>query len=276
MFVGNRLIEAGRAELVGQYEGQTVARTRAFLLNNLDRGVIFVDEAYAITPWQNGSPESYGSEATTAMVEFMTRYAGLYCIIVAGYETEMVRYFLPTNDGLARRFPNKFVLNHMSAEDLVLVFKRTLLLVQGLDVPDGRSAPLDSDAYFDDDAWGYLRDLVHLCTQGEHLHREEYDDATRTTYARVRTFVPTFEHLYRLFENQAGSMTNLADEGITVLMKTVSYQEVVASRRAGGRLIPTPQPRRVMRDIVVQRIFNSALTDTQAYLRQLAQVDSML
>ena len=28
MFVGNRLIQAGRAELVGQYEGQTVARTR--------------------------------------------------------------------------------------------------------------------------------------------------------------------------------------------------------------------------------------------------------
>ena len=52
MFVGDRLVEAGRAELVGQYEGQTVARTRSFLISNLDNGVIFIDEAYAITPWQ--------------------------------------------------------------------------------------------------------------------------------------------------------------------------------------------------------------------------------
>ena len=119
MFVGNNLVEAGRADLVGQYEGQTVARTRNFLLSNLDNGVIFVDEAYSITPWQNGKPEGYGSEAATAMVEFMTRYKGLYCIITAGYEKEMTRYFLATNEGLDRRFPYKFILRDMSPGELV-------------------------------------------------------------------------------------------------------------------------------------------------------------
>ena len=166
IFVGDRLITAGRAELVGQYEGQTVTKTRDFLTSNLDAGVIFIDEAYAITPWQNGKPEGYGSEAATAMVEFMTRYAGLYCIIVAGYEREMTRYFLPCNDGLSRRFPNKYVLNAMSADDLVHVFARALLTAQGRYVPHGRATQLESYDYFDDESWQYLRKIVDECLQG--------------------------------------------------------------------------------------------------------------
>ena len=50
---------------MGQYMGETVTKTRNFLVNNLDNGVIFIDEAYAITPWEDGKPESYGTEATT-------------------------------------------------------------------------------------------------------------------------------------------------------------------------------------------------------------------
>ena len=44
IFVGNNLILAGRGELVGQYMGETVTKTRQFLTNNLDNGVIFIDE----------------------------------------------------------------------------------------------------------------------------------------------------------------------------------------------------------------------------------------
>ena len=135
MFVDDKVVDAGRAEFVGEYEGQTVARTRAFLVSNLDRGVVFIDEAYAITPWQDGKPEGYGSEAATAMVEFMTRYPGLYCIIVAGYEKEMTRYFLTSNEGMSRRFPNKFVLRDMSADDLLTVFKRALLKARACRCP---------------------------------------------------------------------------------------------------------------------------------------------
>ena len=188
IFVGDQLIEAGRAELVGQYEGQTVARTRNFLVSNLDRGVILIDEAYAITPWQNGKPEGYGSEAATAMVEFMSRYAGLYCIIVAGYETQMVRYFLPTNEGLSRRFPNKYVLNDMSVTELIEVFKRALLRSQGLRVPDGGNVRLESSDYFDADAWRYLHNLIEICTSGTTECTEEYDAATRKTYYNVPSF----------------------------------------------------------------------------------------
>ena len=38
MFVDDRVVTAGRAEFVAEYEGQTVAKTRHFLTSNLDSG----------------------------------------------------------------------------------------------------------------------------------------------------------------------------------------------------------------------------------------------
>lgn len=278
IFVGNRLVVAGRAELVGQYEGQTVARTRNFLTSNLDNGVVFIDEAYAITPWQNGKPEGYGAEAATAMVEFMTRYPGLYCIIVAGYEKEMRRYFLPANEGLSRRFPNKYVLRDMSADDLVDVFKRALLRAQGLPEPAGRGVALESTSYFTADAWDYLTNLIRQCTHGEVELVDEFDAATRREYARVRVFRPTWDYLYPLFENQAGSMTNLADEAVGVLMATISYDQVMAAQRKHNVVRPnvSRQSRDVMRAVVVQTILKTALSEAEAVLAQLERVESLL
>jgi hypothetical protein len=276
MFVGNRLIQAGRAELVGQYEGQTVARTRNFLTSNLDNGVIFIDEAYAITPWQDGKPEGYGSEAATAMVEFMTRYPGLYCIITAGYEKEMTRYFLPTNEGLSRRFPYKFVLHDMTANGMVTVFQRSMMKIQGLPVPNGRGATLESEGYFTPGAYMYLKDLIEVCTQGRVVYQTEEDPATRQTYRRVRTFEPRWELLYDIFKNQAGSMTLLADEAVTALMTTVTFADVIAAYEAAGSAMRprfSAQSDAVMRAIVTQRINNSALSESEEFLLQLRQVE---
>ena len=278
IFVGCKLVEAGRAELVGQYEGQTVAKTRSFLTNNLDNGVILIDEAYAITPWQDGKPEGYGSEAATAMVEFMTRYPGLYCIIVAGYEKQMVRYFLPTNDGLSRRFPNKYVLNDMDTDGLVRVFKKSLLHAQGLPVPVGMDTHISSSDYFTNAAWKYLHNLIDTCTKGGVVYKEEYDQATRRTYRRVGTFTPMWDHMYTIFENQAGSMTNLADEAITVLMCTISFQEVMDAHKKVGNVRPpiAMQPLEVMRTIITQSIMKSSFSNSPLFLAQLQQVESLI
>ena len=278
MFVGDKVTEAGRAEFVGEYEGQTVARTRNFLVSRLDRGVVFVDEAYALTQWSNGKPEGYGSEAVTAMVEFMTKYKGLYCLITAGYEKEMTRYFLPTNQGLTRRFPYRFVLRDLSADDLLYVFKRTLLTEQGKEVPIGRASFLESENYFTPEAWDYLRSLVDECTSGvAEYDAEEYDAGTNRKYKNVRRFVPTYPLMYTIFENQAGSMTNLAEEAVTVLMRTVTFKDTLAvAQRTGGVVTNVEiktQDESVMRDIVVQRILNSALSEADDYLDELEQVE---
>lgn len=276
IFVGNRLVVAGRAEMIGQYEGQTVHRTRDFLINNLDNGVVFIDEAYAVTPWHGGKPEGYGSEAATALVEFMTRYTGLYCIVVAGYEKEMRRYFLETNDGLSRRFPNKFALADMNADEMVHVFKRALVRAQGLEDDQLPSV----EKYFTSDAWEYLTKLTHTCTRGTVSYIEEHDDATRRTYDAVRKFTPTWEYMYKLFENQAGSMTLLADEALGVLMDTITFQEIihVVKKHHGASYTPAfkQQARGTMREIVVRTILKSVFTGTHLYLDQLATVESLI
>jgi DNA replication protein DnaC len=274
IFVGNRRIDAGRAELIAQYEGQTVAKTRNFLTRHLDDGVIFIDEAYAITPWQNGKPEGYGTEAVTAMVEFMTRYTGLYCIIVAGYERQMTRYFLATNEGLSRRFPNKFVLRHMDATSLVTVFKRALLSGQGIPVPLGSGVALRSDDYFDAKAWRWLKKVIELCTDGIYQTADEYDGATCRTYPQVRHFVPAWPRLYTLFETQAGAMVNLADEALSVLMTTIRYEDVIAVLDAAVGI--TTQSVDVLRTVIVQRILHTTLSESDLYLDEFTRLELVM
>lgn len=279
MFVGDNVAEAGRAEFVGEYEGQTVARTRNFLVSNLDRGVIFVDEAYALTQWNKGKPEGYGSEAITAMVEFMTKYKGLYCIIVAGYEKEMSRYFLPTNPGLTRRFPYRFVLQDLDSANLLRAFQKHILKEQGAELPKDYTAEYASKQYFTQDAWDYLSTLAERCTQGKVAYLdEEYDSSTNKTYYNVRQFVPTYPLMYTLFENQAGSMTNLAEEAILVLMRTVSFKDTITYRKKPISILPPirQQDRKVMQAIIRQRIYNSALSQAAEFLEELALVEATI
>jgi SpoVK/Ycf46/Vps4 family AAA+-type ATPase len=276
MFVSGSVVEAGRAELVGQYEGQTVARTQNFLVSNLDNGITFIDEAYAITPWDKGKPEGYGSEAATAMVEFMTKYPGLYCIIVAGYEKQMVRYFLGSNEGLPRRFSYKFVLRDFSMEDLVVVFKRKLLEIQGIPIPDGKRVTLASERYFTSEAWGYLRQVVQESLKGGYLLQDEYDEATRKSYKNVKTFLPQYEYMHALFENQAGSMSLLADEAVTVLMTTLSYDDVYSMQRKmgiGARPEFRTQGLPVMKRIVRERITTMALSNRDEFISELEAIE---
>ena len=284
MFVGNNLVQAGRGELVGQYMGETVTKTRQFLMGNLDNGVIFIDEAYAITPWEDGKPESYGTEAATAMVEFMTRFPGMYCIITAGYEKEMVRYFLPSNEGLSRRFPNKFILRTLSPGEMVDIFKRQLMRAQGVDKDFSQKSsdlPTTNDEiihYFTDTAYEYLQRVIDVSTQGDDTYSDEYDPCTRRSYRRVRTFTPSWEHMFRVFEHSAGSMSNLADEAITVLYTTITFRDVIMCQKRKGRNarpVIRKQGVDIMRRVIVQRIRNMALSDAPLIIKQLAQVEQL-
>lgn len=279
MFVDNRVVLAGRAELVAEYEGQTVAKTNHFLVSNLDSGVIFIDEAYGITQWNDGKPESYGTEAVTAMVEFMSRYKGLYCIILAGYEKEIQRYFLSTNPGLTRRFPFRFVLHDLSPNRLTQIFKRTLLTEQGYTVDPGEGEEIESHSYFTEEAWMYLTQIVAFSTSGRvDTIPEEYDSGTRQIYKNVTRFLPSYPHMNQLFMNQAGSMTNLAEECITVLVSKVPLSDPRGCRNysLGKYTLPRMNGVSVMKRVVRQRILNSSMSAVPLYMRELEFMEGEL
>jgi hypothetical protein len=108
-----------RADLVASYSGQTAIKTKTLLFETLE-GILFLDEAYQT----GGYPtvDQYGMEALTEIVNFLDKYIGLSVMIVAGYEKEMQECFFARNEGLRRRFPNKFMLKEFGFLQLLQVF----------------------------------------------------------------------------------------------------------------------------------------------------------
>ncbi|MCR4854472.1 MAG: AAA family ATPase [Prevotella sp.] len=98
------LVETDRSGLVGQYVGQTAPRVNAVCDSALN-GVLFIDEAYAIT--QSESSSDYGAEAVATLLKRMEDDRDKLVVIVAGYTKEM-KQFIAANPGLQSRF-NKYI-----------------------------------------------------------------------------------------------------------------------------------------------------------------------
>lgn len=94
------LIEAERADLVGEYIGHTAQKTRD-LVKKAQGGILFIDEAYSLG---RGGEKDFGKEAIDTLVKHMEDKQHEFILILAGYSREM-DYFLTLNPGLHSRFP---------------------------------------------------------------------------------------------------------------------------------------------------------------------------
>ena len=94
------LIEAERADLVGEYIGHTAQKTRD-LIKKAIGGILFIDEAYSLG---RGGEKDFGKEAIDTLVKHMEDKQHEFILILAGYSREM-DYFLTLNPGLESRFP---------------------------------------------------------------------------------------------------------------------------------------------------------------------------
>ncbi|TDB87364.1 AAA family ATPase [Actinomadura sp. KC216] len=114
------LVEVTRADLVAEFIGQTAPRVRSAVERALG-GVLFVDEAYALTS-AGGDRRDFGHEAVAELLRLMEEHRGDLVVIVAGYEAEMER-FLDANPGLKSRFPKVLRFPDYSADELVTIFE---------------------------------------------------------------------------------------------------------------------------------------------------------
>lgn len=94
------LIEAERADLVGEYIGHTAQKTRD-LIKKAMGGILFIDEAYSLA---RGGEKDFGKEAIDTLVKHMEDKQHEFVLILAGYPREM-DHFLSLNPGLQSRFP---------------------------------------------------------------------------------------------------------------------------------------------------------------------------
>jgi len=114
------LVETDRSGLVAGYVGQTAPRVRE-VAERARGGVLFIDEAYALTS-RKGEGD-FGGEAVDTLLKMMEDHRDDLIVIAAGYEDRMAD-FLSSNPGLQSRF-NKFVrFPDYSAEELVEILRR--------------------------------------------------------------------------------------------------------------------------------------------------------
>ncbi|MCW2888695.1 MAG: ATPase central domain protein [Streptosporangiaceae bacterium] len=96
------VVEAQRADLVGEYLGATALKTNR-LVDTALGGVLFIDEAYGLVNAGEGQPDRFGNEAVQTLLKRAEDDRDNLVIIMAGYEQQMEE-FLDSNPGLASRF----------------------------------------------------------------------------------------------------------------------------------------------------------------------------
>jgi Holliday junction resolvasome RuvABC ATP-dependent DNA helicase subunit len=114
------LIEVARVDLVGEHIGSTAIRTQE-AFDRARGGVLFIDEAYALSP-EDGARD-FGREAIDTLVKLMEDHRDEVVVIVAGYTSEMER-FLSSNPGVASRFSRTVTFPDYSAEELLEITSR--------------------------------------------------------------------------------------------------------------------------------------------------------
>ncbi len=109
------LVEADGGDLIAGYVGQTSLKTKE-LIQSAMGGILFIDEAYAITENSQGNND-FGKKAIAALIKEMEDHRGEFGLIVAGY-TDNMKHFLETNPGMKSRFDRTFHFLDFTEDEL--------------------------------------------------------------------------------------------------------------------------------------------------------------
>jgi len=116
------IIKGNRANLIGQWVGETTIKTEKVLKQALG-GVLFIDEAYQLGHAADGNRCPFAYECINSITQFIADHKGRITIILAGYKKDVQENLFAQNQGLDRRFPWKYTLEPNSPEDLVQIFE---------------------------------------------------------------------------------------------------------------------------------------------------------
>jgi SpoVK/Ycf46/Vps4 family AAA+-type ATPase len=120
------VVEADGSSLIAGFVGQTSLKTKE-LIKNAMGGVLFIDEAYAITEGgSNNGGDNFGKKAIAALIKEMEDHRGEFSVIVAGY-TQNMKQFVETNPGIKSRFDKTFHFEDFTEQELWTITENMFL-----------------------------------------------------------------------------------------------------------------------------------------------------
>lgn len=111
-----KMVEAKRADFVGEHLGSTAIKTNKLIDGAMD-GVLFIDEAYTLIQTGLSGGDAFGREAVDTLLARMENDRDRLIVIIAGYDGEIDR-LLAANDGLASRFAKRLQFPSYNATEL--------------------------------------------------------------------------------------------------------------------------------------------------------------
>ena len=132
LLVRPEVVEAHRADLVGEHLGSTAIKTNR-LIDSAMGGVLFIDEAYSLHNDGYSGGDAFGAEAVQTLLKRAEDDRDRLVIVLAGYPDDMDR-FVRSNPGLASRFSTRVTFPSYQPDDLVRI--AVLLAEQAGDVFD--------------------------------------------------------------------------------------------------------------------------------------------
>ncbi len=126
-----QLVEVDRSGLVSGYVGQTAIKTKE-IIDSAMGGVLFIDEAYALTAGTGKG--DFGQEAVNTLLKEMEDHRDDFIVIVAGY-SDLMEEFLDSNPGLRSRFNKIITFQDYMPDELVDIFK-SICTKSGMGITD--------------------------------------------------------------------------------------------------------------------------------------------
>jgi SpoVK/Ycf46/Vps4 family AAA+-type ATPase len=155
LLVRPEVVEAHRADLVGEHLGSTAIKTGK-LIDSALGGVLFIDEAYSLyNPGYSGG-DAYGSEAVATLLKRAEDDRDRLVIVLAGYPADMDR-FLRSNPGLSSRFSVRISFPSYTAAELVQIMG--VIAEQAGDSFDPDARPVLEEIFREASAAGRIDDL---------------------------------------------------------------------------------------------------------------------
>jgi len=113
------IIETDKQGLVAGFVGQTAIKTSE-KIDEAKGGVLYIDEAYALSQRTGGAHGDFGDEAIQTILKRMEDERGLFFVFVAGYPDNM-ELFLKANPGLSSRFDKTLQFEDYNPEEMMSI-----------------------------------------------------------------------------------------------------------------------------------------------------------